>query len=104
MKLFNNDLIYPPHKLKDIENKNGVRWNIKLLKDTLLAKHLFKINGKIIWRRITKNEPLEGIEVYTKIDDGNEERNVQKLTREGNLWFTGGTYVYHTPTHFSYNK
>lgn len=43
MKLFNNDLIYPPHKLKDIENKNGVRWNIGLLKNFLITKHFNKI-------------------------------------------------------------
>jgi hypothetical protein len=43
-------------------------------------------------------------EVWTKIDDDHGERNVQKLTRRGNLWFTdpeGGMYVYYTPTHWA---
>lgn len=46
-------------------------------------------------------------EVWTKIDDDHGERNVQKLTRCGSLWFTGengvpdaGMYVYYTPTHW----
>lgn len=42
-------------------------------------------------------------EVWTKIDDEDGERNVAKLTRKGNLWFTepvGGMYVYYQPTHW----
>lgn len=44
-------------------------------------------------------------EVWTKINDERGERNVQKLTRKGRLWFTGtadgvGMYVYYTPTHW----
>lgn len=44
-------------------------------------------------------------EVWTKIDDDHGERNVAKLTRRGNLWFTDtndgvGVYVYYTPTHW----
>lgn len=42
-------------------------------------------------------------EIWTKIDDAGGERNVAKLTRKGNLWFTepeGGMYVYYTPTHW----
>lgn len=47
----------------------------------------------------------EGVEVLTKIDDERGERNVQKLTRRGNLWYTDpdpskGIYVYYTPTHW----
>jgi hypothetical protein len=45
----------------------------------------------------------EGIELMTKIDDGHGERNVARLTRRGNLWFTDpkdGVYVYYTPTHW----
>lgn len=45
----------------------------------------------------------EGEEVETKIDDEHGERNVQKLIRRGNLWFThptDGMYVYYTPTHW----
>lgn len=48
---------------------------------------------------------LEREEVWTKIDDGDGERNVAKLTRIGNLWYTDpdpnkGIYVYYTPTHW----
>lgn len=43
MKLFRDELIYPPHKLRDIENKNGVRWNVGLLKTLLITKHFNKL-------------------------------------------------------------
>jgi hypothetical protein len=45
----------------------------------------------------------DGEVVLTKIDDENGERNVQKLRRRGNLWFTPDDkmYVYYTPTHFA---
>jgi len=48
----------------------------------------------------------EGEEIWTKIHDERGERNVAKLTRKGNLWYTGtpigvGMYVYYTPTHWS---
>lgn len=38
--------------------------------------------------------------VETKIDDENGERNVQRLSRDGNLWWVpdGSMYVYYTPT------
>lgn len=51
----------------------------------------------------------EGVEVLTKIDDAEGERNIQSLvkrTREPGktrpLFFTpdGGMYVYYTPTHW----
>ena len=45
----------------------------------------------------------QGEEVWTKIDDERGERNIAKLTRKGNLWFTNpkaGVYVYYTPTHW----
>jgi hypothetical protein len=45
----------------------------------------------------------ENKEIWTKIHDDHGERNVAKLTRKGNLWFTeptGGMYVYYTPTHW----
>lgn len=45
----------------------------------------------------------QGEEIWTKIDDEQGERNVAKLTRKGNLWFTDpkdGMYVYYTPTHW----
>lgn len=47
----------------------------------------------------------ENRELETKIDDGNGVRNVRKLTRKGNLWFTepaGGMYVYYRPTHWRF--
>jgi hypothetical protein len=43
--------------------------------------------------------------VWTKIEDEHGERNVQKLVRRGQLWFTGtgqlAMYVYYTPTHWT---
>lgn len=45
----------------------------------------------------------ENEEIWTKIHDRHGERNVAKLTRKGNLWFTDpedGMYVYYTPTHW----
>lgn len=45
----------------------------------------------------------EGVVLMTKISDEHGERNVQKLLRRGNLWWTkpeGGMYVYYTPTHW----
>ena len=40
--------------------------------------------------------------VWTKLDDEHGERNVGKLKRQGNLWYTpdGAMYVYYTPTHW----
>ncbi len=45
----------------------------------------------------------EGTTVWTKIDDTNGVRNVQKLKRQGRLWFheSGDMYVYYTPTHYA---
>lgn len=41
--------------------------------------------------------------VKTKIDDGSGVRNIQRLRRRGNLWWTpdGAMYVYYTPTHWA---
>jgi hypothetical protein len=46
--------------------------------------------------------PPEGREVMTKIEDADGVRNVAKLKRVGNLWFTtdGSMYVYYRPTHW----
>ena len=55
------------------------------------------------WQPI--NAAPEGVFVWTKIDDAKGERNVQKLMRQGHLWFTGGAnsmYVYYTPTHWKW--
>lgn len=44
-----------------------------------------------------------GVVVSTKIDDSNGVRNVQKLKRDGNLWWMpcGTMYVYYQPTHWA---
>ena len=46
----------------------------------------------------------EGVLVLTKIDDGHGVRNVQKLYRQGRLWYVpdGSMYVYYTPTHWAF--
>ena len=38
--------------------------------------------------------------VMTRIDDERGIRNEQPMKKIGNLWFTGDTYVYYTPTHW----
>lgn len=42
------------------------------------------------------------VKVWTKIDDANGVRNVQRLVRQGGLWWTPdlSLYVYYTPTHW----
>ena len=54
------------------------------------------------WISITDRLPEEGVLVKTKIDDESGVRNIAKLKRQGNLWFTadGKMYVYYTPTHW----
>lgn len=46
--------------------------------------------------------------VLTKIDDGRGERNVQRMTRRGHLWWIGrgksAMYVYYVPTHWARTK
>lgn len=45
----------------------------------------------------------EGRELLTRISDSQGERNVQRLTRRGRLYFTpepNSMYVYYTPTHW----
>jgi hypothetical protein len=41
--LFNDDLIYPPNKIKDIHNINNVRLNRSLLKSFLWLRHVNNI-------------------------------------------------------------
>jgi hypothetical protein len=55
-----------------------------------------------MWKKITVIMPDEGLIIETKVDNGDGERNVQKLKRQGNLWFLpdGSMYVYYTPTHW----
>ena len=39
----------------------------------------------------------ENKEIWTKVED----RNEQRMTKKGNLWWTSdGMYVYYTPTHW----
>ena len=52
------------------------------------------------WMSVKDRLPENGISVQTKIDDDKGLRNVQTLKRNGNLWFSGGMYVYYTPTHW----
>lgn len=47
----------------------------------------------------------ENVSVMTKIDDGAGVRNMQPMTRRGNLWWInvgepGQMYVYYAPTHW----
>lgn len=57
-----------------------------------------------MWKLISSNPPQDGVVVETKVDNGDGERNVQKLKRKGNLWFLpdGSMYVYYTPTHWRF--
>lgn len=54
------------------------------------------------WLPITATLPVDKIEVETKIDDLDGERNVVKLVRQGGLWFFPdmSMYVYYQPTHW----
>lgn len=53
------------------------------------------------WRKA--DTAPEKVVVWTKIDDEDGERNVQKLKKMGRLWFypDGSMYVYYTPTHWA---
>jgi len=65
------------------------------------------------WHKCADVSAPEGVTVMTKIDDPRGTRNVQPLTRQGNLWWTNvhdcpcgvcksssSMYVYYTPTHW----
>lgn len=54
------------------------------------------------WLPITADSPKDKIEVETKIDDLEGERNVVRLVRQGALWFFPdmSMYVYYEPTHW----
>jgi hypothetical protein len=54
------------------------------------------------WIKLTDRLSPEGVVVETKIDDEKGLRNEQRLSRQGNLWWTadGEMYVYYTPTHW----
>ena len=53
-----------------------------------------------MWYRIDETPPPIGVEIDTKIEDARGTRNMQPLKFDGNLWWTGGMYVYYTPTHW----
>lgn len=59
----------------------------------------FEMSG---WISVQEQLPEEGVIVITKIDDENGVRNIQKLTRKGNMWFLPdlSVYVYYRPTHW----
>ena len=46
------------------------------------------------WISVTDRLPDEGVLVKTKIDDESGVRNIAKLKREGNLWFTADGKMY----------
>lgn len=54
------------------------------------------------WQSVSAVASPQGVVLETKIDDEQGERNVQKLRRQGRLWFTPDLkmYVYYTPTHW----
>lgn len=54
------------------------------------------------WISIDKGLPENGRIVLTRIGEGDDERNVQTLKREGHLWWApdGSMYVYYRPTHW----
>jgi hypothetical protein len=58
--------------------------------------------GRFEWQPI-ETAP-EGVELLTKIDDGDGERNVQRLRRRGRMWWLpdGSMYVYYEPTHWQH--
>jgi Protein of unknown function (DUF551) len=52
------------------------------------------------WISVKDRLPDANVLVKTKIEDASGTRNVQTMRRNGNLWFSGGVYVYYTPTHW----
>jgi len=59
--------------------------------------------AKVEWTACCDQLPAERRTVLTKIDDVRGIRNVQTLTRRGNLWWfpDGSMYVYYKPTHWT---
>jgi hypothetical protein len=55
------------------------------------------------WIPMHAAPPPEGRACWTKIEDQNGTRNVQKLRRDKNLYWMpdGSMYVYYTPTHWA---
>ena len=59
-----------------------------------------------MWKLIKEVTPPKGIILKTKIDDADGLRNEQLLKWDGKLWWhpDGQTYVYYTPTHWTYRS
>ena len=57
-----------------------------------------------MWKSISEVTPPMNQVIKTKIDDANGARNEQELKWDGKLWWLpdGSTYVYYTPTHWSF--
>lgn len=57
-----------------------------------------------MWFSTADKLPPVGVVVETKVDDADGIRNIQKLKRNGNLWWhpDGSMYVYYTPTHWRF--
>ncbi len=53
-----------------------------------------------MWVKTDEQKPIDGAVVKTKIDDGKGERNRQSLEYRDGVWWTGGTKVKYTPTHW----
>lgn len=55
------------------------------------------------WIKCSQRLPRNGRIVETKIDDQNGARNIQRLKRQGRLWYfpDESMYVYYTPTHWA---
>lgn len=56
------------------------------------------------WYKIENVKPPMNVIVNTKIDDGRNVRNEQKMIFDGKLWWHAdmSVYVYYQPTHWSY--
>lgn len=54
-----------------------------------------------MWEKIkpTFSNVVEGKEYKTCINDEQGLRNIAILRKQGNLWFSGNSYTYYTPTH-----
>jgi hypothetical protein len=54
------------------------------------------------WISTSNILPVDGVVVWTKIDDANGLRNEQKLKRRNRLWYfpDDSMYVYYSPTHW----
>lgn len=56
------------------------------------------------WNKTVISKPCENVVVHTKIEDESGTRNKQDLIYYKGMWWCEdmSTYVYYTPTHWSY--